>query len=63
MDEAYHDTDQVEHLDGVHMFNSEIWDAPEADLQIWGDASAIGLAFWSPSHNVAFIADPIIDVE
>ncbi len=56
-------TDQVEQLDGVHMFNSEVWDAPEADLQIWGDASAIGLAFWSPSHNVAFIADPIIDAE
>ncbi len=45
------------------MFNSEVWDAPEADLQIWGDTSTIGLAFWSPSHNIAFIADPIIDVE
>jgi len=55
--------DQVEQLDGVRMFNSEVWDAPEANLQIWGDASAIGLAFWSPSHNVAFIADPIVDAE
>ncbi len=45
------------------MFNDEIWDAPEADLQIWGDASAIGLAFWSPSHNVAYIADLIVDAE
>ncbi len=45
------------------MFDSEIWDASEADLQIWGDASTIGLAFWSPSHNVAYIADPIVDVE
>src|SRR5258708_16993991 len=45
------------------MFNSEIWDGSEADLQIWGDASAIGLAFWSPSHNVAYIADPIVDAE
>src|SRR5260370_30375148 len=51
--------DQVECLDGVWMFNNEIWDTPEADLQIWGDASAIGLAFWSPSHNIAYIADPI----
>ncbi len=55
--------DQVECLDGVWMFNSEIWDTLEADLQIWGDTSAIGLAFWSPSHNVAYIANPIVDVE
>src|SRR5258708_4215274 len=55
--------DQVECLDGVWMFNNEIWDAPEADLQIWGDASAIGLAFWSPSHNIAYIADPIVNAE
>ena len=45
------------------MFNNEIWDMPKADLQIWGDASAIGLAFWSPSHNVAYITDPIVDAE
>src|SRR6266436_6442289 len=55
--------DQVEQLDGVHMFNSEVWDAPEADLQIWGDASVVGLTFWVPLHNVAFIADPIVDAE
>src|SRR5260221_14688269 len=52
--------DQVECLDGVRMFDSEIWDALEADLQIWGDGSAIGLAFWSPLHNVAYIADPLL---
>src|SRR5260221_14173993 len=56
-------TDQVEHLDGVWMFNNEVWDAPEANLQIWGDVSAIGLAFWSPSHNVAHGAGPIVDAE
>ncbi len=55
--------DQVEQLDGVWMFNDEIWDAPQADFQIWGDASTIGLAFWSPSHNVTYIADPIVDAE
>ncbi len=38
-------TDQVGHLDGVQMFKNEIWDVPEADLEIWGDASAISLAF------------------
>ncbi len=45
------------------MFNNEVWDAPEANLQIWGDVSAIGLAFWSPLHNVAYVADPIVDAE
>src|SRR5258708_17160871 len=55
--------DQVERLDGVQMFNNEVWDAPEADLQIWGDVSAISLAFWSPLHNVAYVADPIVDAE
>src|SRR5258708_16310492 len=45
------------------MINDDIWDAPEANLQIWGDASAIGLAFWSRSHNVAYIVDPIVDAE
>src|SRR5258708_9589888 len=52
-------TDQVECLYGVQMFNNKIWHLPKADLQIWGDASAISLTFWSPSHNVAYIADPI----
>src|SRR5258708_482502 len=55
--------DQVELLEGVRMFDNEIWDASEADLQIWGDASAVGLAFWVPLHNVAYIADPIVDAE
>ncbi len=45
------------------MFDNKIWDASEADLQIWGDASAIGLAFWALLHNVAYIADPIMDAE
>src|SRR5258708_17879228 len=55
--------DQVEHLEGVWMFDNEIWDVSEADLQIWGDASAVGLAFWAPLHNVAYIANPIVDAE
>src|SRR5258705_5120046 len=55
--------DQVEHLDGVWMFNNEVWDAPEADLQTWGDTSAIGLAFWSPLHNATYVLDPIVDAE
>ncbi len=55
--------DQVKQLDGVWMFNNEIWDAPQANFQIWGDVSAIGLTFWSPSHNIAYIADPIVDAE
>ena len=42
--------DQVERLDGVRMFDAEEWSAGKADFEVWGDASAIGLAFWSPKH-------------
>ena len=55
--------DQVDCLEGVWMFNNEIWDASQADLQIWGDASAVGLTFWVPSHHIAYIADPIVNSE
>ena len=55
--------DQVETLDGVRMFDVEEWSAHEADFEIWGDASASGLAFWSPKHQVAHIADPIVNTE
>src|SRR5258708_14098899 len=55
--------DQVETLDGVRMFDVEEWSAQEGDFKIWGDASASGLAFWSPKHQVAHIADPIVNTE
>src|SRR5260370_2286880 len=55
--------DQVECLEGVRMLEAETWDAHDANLQILGDASALGLAFWSPSHLAGYIADPIVDVE
>src|SRR5258708_14201811 len=35
----------------------------DADFEIWGDASATSLAFWSPTHGVAYIADPVVDAE
>ncbi len=54
---------QVEKLDGVRMFDAEEWSAVEADFEIWGDALASDLAFWSPKHKVAHIADPIVNIE
>ena len=29
--------DQVEKLDGVHFLDVEVWLAPDAELEIWGD--------------------------
>ncbi len=55
--------DQVEMLDRVRMFDAEEWSACKADFEIWGDASASGLVFWSPKHQVAHIADPIVNIE
>ncbi len=55
--------EQVERLDRVRMFDAEEWSAVEADFEIWGDASASSLAFWSPKHKVAHIADPIVNIK
>jgi len=41
----------------------ETWDAHDAYLEIWGDVSALGLAFWSPSHLAGYIVDPIVDAK
>ena len=48
-------------LDGVCLFNAKDWDAAEADVQIWCDASKDRLAFWAPDTSSAFIRDPILD--
>ena len=53
--------DSAEHMNGVWVFEAESWSANDADLQIWGDACKIGLAFWVPSLKAAFIGDPIIN--
>src|SRR4029077_4260384 len=37
--------DQAESLEGVRMLLTEEWTASEADFEIWGDASAMGMAF------------------
>ena len=55
--------DQVEKLEGVRFLETEEWFACDADLEIWGDASAVGLAFWAPSLNISHIADPVVDSE
>ena len=55
--------DQVEVLEGVRVLEVEVWNACDADLQIWGDTSALGLAFWSPLHSAGYIADPIVNAK
>src|SRR5260370_6255340 len=45
---------------GLWILVEETWDADEADIQIWGDASKSSLAFWATSLKVAFIGDTVI---
>ncbi|KZW04026.1 DNA/RNA polymerase, partial [Exidia glandulosa HHB12029] len=40
--------------DGVRMLESTEWEAEEADLTVYTDASGIGLAFYSPAHTTGF---------
>ena len=47
-------------LNGVQLFDAEDWDAGEANVQIWCDASKEGLAFWIPQIVCGFVGDPII---
>jgi hypothetical protein len=54
---------QVELLEGIWVMDTEEWCAEDADFQIWGDASSIGLAFYLPSHKTAYVADPVVDQE
>src|SRR5260370_5037841 len=53
--------DQVERLEGVCFLETEERQSTQADLKIWGDASALGLTFWAPSLKVAHIAHPVVD--
>src|SRR5258708_6900186 len=55
--------DQAEVLNGIRFFDAEEWEAQDANFEIWGDASATSLAFWSPMHGVAYIADPVVNAE
>src|SRR5260370_14949316 len=55
--------DQVEKLEGMCFLESEEWDSNEADLEIWGDASMTGLAFWAPALSISYIADPVVNGE
>jgi hypothetical protein len=52
--------DMVERLEGVRILSTEVWTAFDADLEIFGDACKIGLAFWAPKLRAAYIGDPII---
>ena len=52
--------DSAEHVEGIWILVKETWGADEADIQIWGDACKISLAFWAPSLKVAFIGNLVI---
>ena len=47
----------------VCFLDAETWQASEADLGIWGDASVPSLAFWASQLNTALITDPVVDSE
>src|SRR5260370_24997337 len=53
--------DSAECMKGIWILVEETWGADEADIQIWGDASKIGLAFCAPSLKVAFIGNAVIE--
>jgi len=46
--------DTVEKLNGVSMLGAEAWGAADADLNVWCDASDIGLGFYCPADSVAY---------
>jgi hypothetical protein len=47
--------DYVERLNGVSVLAAEKWEAHDAELEIWCDASNVGLGFWVPEVNLGFI--------
>ena len=53
--------DSVSKLDGVRLFNAEEWEANEADVQVWSDASKDGLAFWVPQLSFGFVGDTVVN--
>ena len=54
-------TDTAVRLDGICLFDAKDWDAAEANVEIWCNASKDGLAFWAPQSSSAFIGNPILD--
>ena len=55
--------DQVEKLEGICFLDAEEWSPTDANLEIWGDASAVGLTFWTPTLRIGHITDPVMDNE
>jgi len=47
--------DTVEKLSGVSVLGAETWGAADADLSVWCDASDIGLGFYCPADNIAYV--------
>lgn len=48
--------DTLEAWEGVHMLDARSWGPDEADLDVWTDASGVGLGFWVPGMRVGFQA-------
>lgn len=47
--------DSVEKMKGVNILGSVHWAATDADEVLYGDASDIGMAFYSPSRHIAYV--------
>jgi len=47
--------DTVEKLSGVSILGAETWSAADADLNVWCDASDIGMGFYCPADSLAYV--------
>ena len=45
----------VESSNSVHLLSSHCWDARDANITVFCNASLVGLGFWCPALNIGFI--------
>ncbi len=53
-------THHVSNSPGVNFLEAHQWSEGDAEISLWTDASNVGLAFWSPEVESAFV-EPIKD--
>ena len=48
--------DRIMHCEGINVLQTKIWSLDEADIELYTDASASGLAFWTPTLDIAYVS-------
>src|SRR5258707_4526490 len=48
-------THHISNLAGVNFLEAHHWSEMDAEISLWTDASNVGLAFWSPEVEAAFV--------